>query len=568
MTKPVLFHFICLLLTGALLYPACSGNTQQAETVAKNAVELGQLQQMQIEAYIKAAVADTGRSGDSLVLLNNPELAENWFREHGFSPAWNKDKKWLPVADSVYRFIGDSRLYGLYPEDYHLIPLRQIMDTLAADTSGTGAKMDARWWAAADLLLTDAVFSIVHDIRLGRLPNDSISYRKDSILSDSFYFTRHDEILKNGLSATIKSLEPDPGVRGYHALKAAIPGFLKKAVFGKKTSGIKWPAKDSRSFNAELQARLTDEGIIPVDKPALDSAALSVFVKQYQKKMNLTVDGKAGEGTVRSLNTDDDERFARIAISLDKYKLLPARMPERYILVNVAANYMEVIDSNKLIIRSKVISGKVKTRTPLLNASIGGIITYPQWVPPSSIIEKEILPAVKRSPGYLAKKGFSLVDKNGDEVDPYSVDWSKYSKSIPYRVVQGSGDANALGIIKFVFDNKYAVYLHDTNQRYLFNNMMRSLSHGCVRVQEWDKLAAYILRSDSILSLGTRKQTTRSDSLHSWLKHKQKHSIVLANKLPLFIRYFSCEGQNGQLVFFDDVYGEDKYLRSRYLSGK
>jgi murein L,D-transpeptidase YcbB/YkuD len=241
-------------------------------------------------------------------------------------------------------------------------------------------------------------------------------------------------------------------------------------------------------------------------------------------------------------------------------------MPARYIWVNTSANYMEVIDSNNVKISSKVITGKSKTRTPLLTSLVSNIITYPQWVPPPSIVQKEILPAVKKNPGYLAKKGFSLLDKEGNEVDPYSVDWSKYSKGIPYRVVQGSGDANALGIIKFVFDNKYSVYLHDTNQRYLFSNAMRSLSHGCVRVQEWDKLAWYILRSDSVLAQG--KGTVRIDSVKSWLKNKQKKTVPLKNKVPVFIRYFTCEGQNGNLVFFDDVYGEDKYLRQRFFGDK
>jgi murein L,D-transpeptidase YcbB/YkuD len=227
---------------------------------------------------------------------------------------------------------------------------------------------------------------------------------------------------------------------------------------------------------------------------------------------------------------------------------------------------MEVIDDNEVKISSKVISGKPKTRTPLLTSAISSIITYPQWVPPPSIIQKEILPAVKKNPGYLAKKGFSLLDKDGNEVDPYTVDWSKYSKGMPYKVVQGSGDANALGIIKFVFDNKYSVYLHDTNQRYLFSNAMRSLSHGCVRVQEWDKLAWYILGSDSSLAGG--RNTVRIDSVKSWLRSKQKKTVSLRNKVPVFIRYITCEGVKGNVVFYDDVYGEDKFLRQRFFGDK
>jgi murein L,D-transpeptidase YcbB/YkuD len=241
-------------------------------------------------------------------------------------------------------------------------------------------------------------------------------------------------------------------------------------------------------------------------------------------------------------------------------------MPAKYIWINTSANYLQVMEGDKVKISSRVICGKPKTRTPLLNGAVSVLITYPQWVPPPSIVSKEILPAVKKNPGYLAKKGFSLVDSKGQEVDPYTVDWSKYSKGIPYRVVQGSGDANDLGIMKFHFDNKYSVYLHDTNQRYLFANAMRSLSHGCVRVQDWQELANYMLRNDSLVSGG--KNYTRIDSVRSWLQKKQKRHISLKNKIPVYIRNITCEGRNGTIVFYDDVYGEDKWLREKYFATK
>ena len=241
-------------------------------------------------------------------------------------------------------------------------------------------------------------------------------------------------------------------------------------------------------------------------------------------------------------------------------------MPAKYIWVNVSSYYLEMVDRDSVKFSSKVICGKPKTRTPLLTSIITELITYPQWVPPPSIVAKEILPAVKKNPGYLARKGFSLVDSKGNEVDPYTVDWSKYSKGIPYRVVQGSGDANALGIMKFVFSNKYSVYLHDTNQRYLFANAMRSLSHGCVRVQEWEKLTYYLLRNDSLNAGG--KAYTKIDSVKNWLQQKQKKTIALRNKMPVFLRNFTCEGRDGKIIFFDDVYAEDKYLREKYFASK
>jgi murein L,D-transpeptidase YcbB/YkuD len=194
------------------------------------------------------------------------------------------------------------------------------------------------------------------------------------------------------------------------------------------------------------------------------------------------------------------------------------------------------------------------------------MITYPQWTIPQSIITKEILPATKKDPGYIGKKGFSLVDSKGEEVDPYFVDWSLYKKIIPFKVVQGGGDDNALGILKFNFNNKYAVYLHDTNQRYLFSRSTRALSHGCVRVQEWQKLAYYILNNDSLNA--KNNNYVHIDSVRKWLVQKEKHVIIVRNKLPLFIRYFTCGTKDNKVVFYDDIYSEDKRLRDRYFHDK
>jgi L,D-transpeptidase YcbB len=265
------------------------------------------------------------------------------------------------------------------------------------------------------------------------------------------------------------------------------------------------------------------------------------------------------------LNTSDIERFKRIAITLDRYKQLPAKMPDTYIWVNLPGYYLQVWDNDTLVLESRTIVGKPATRTPVLNSNITDMVTYPTWTIPTSIIVKEILPGLKRSPGYLARRGYRLLNNKGEVIDPGSVNWSKYSKGIPYRVQQGSGDNNALGIFKFNFANKYAVYLHDTNQRYLFKNASRALSHGCVRVQEWEKLAFFIARNDSINTKAGDTLRYTTDSIKNWITAKAHLRIEVKNKIPLFIRYFTCEGKNGKVKFYDDIYGEDKALREKYF---
>jgi murein L,D-transpeptidase YcbB/YkuD len=267
---------------------------------------------------------------------------------------------------------------------------------------------------------------------------------------------------------------------------------------------------------------------------------------------------------INRLNNTDKEKFIRIAITLDKYKMLPS-LPEEYIWVNLPSYFLEVRKGDSVTLTSKIICGKTVTKTPQLTSAVSDMITYPQWTIPESIIKNEILPGLQRDPGYTNKKGFSIVDYKGNEIDPYTVKWAKYKKGIPYKVVQGSGDANALGVMKFNFANPSAVYLHDTNQRYLFDKKERAMSHGCVRVQKWKELAHYIIRRDS---LADSTRYTPIDSLSSWLAHKQKKVIKVRQQLPLFIRYFSVEGRNGKLLLHEDIYEEDRRIREKVFARK
>jgi len=514
-----------------------------------------------IRHSIGEAISNNGRLED-LTLLSQPRLTMILYEKNAYAPVWSNKEEWLPEGDTLYHFIKTVQLFGLFPEDYHVKELTAIRQQFFNDSDAKGDRKNASLWSKADIMLTDAFLQVVKDIKLGRLPQDSITLRKDSVLSNDFYQQQFAALQQAGsLAQLIQSLEPKQ--IGYRLLKEGIQKFLDSADYRQFTV-VPSPGKDPVKFKKALQQRLYEGGYLAVDSVMADSSQLVGAIKKFQKEKGIAVDGRAGEGTIRMLNTSDREKFFRIAISMDKYKMLPEEMPSRYIWVNIPSYYLQVIEGDSVQFSSKIICGKPKTSTPLLTSAISELITYPIWTIPNSIILKEVLPSLKKNPGYLARKGYSLVGKDG-EVDPYSVDWSKYSKSIPYRVVQGSGDANALGVFKFYFDNKYSVYLHDTNQRYLFGQTMRSLSHGCVRVQEWERLAFYILRNDSLNGGGN---VARIGSIKTWLQRKEKHSIGLKNKMSVFIRYITCEGKDGGIVFYDDIYGEDKKLREKYFAFK
>jgi L,D-transpeptidase YcbB len=545
------------------IFEACNNSKPSETDIASTPEELDIKATDIIRSSLEYAAGNEGKIDDS-IQLDNVKLVQLIYENNQFNSLWSNKEQWKPLGDSLRNFIGGAKLYGLFPGDYHLPALDSINQQFLADTLAKTARRDAVLWSKTDLMLTDAFLHIVKDIKLGRLPQDSLTQRKDSVLADEFYIQQFQMAQQKGsLTEVFHSLEPQH--MGYRYLKAGLKKFLDSADY--KIYTIVPSRKDTANFKEALKKRLYEGGFINSDSLQVDSLQLAEAVKSFQRSKGIKIDGKAGEGTIRMLNFSDRDKFVRIAITLDRYKMLQDTMPSRYIWVNLPGYYMQLIQDDSVLIMSKIVCGKNITRTPLLISAISNLVTYPQWTIPESIIAKEILPGIKKDSDYLSKKGYSLIDSKGDEIDPHTVNWSKYKKGIPYKVVQGSGDENALGILKFNFPNKYAVYLHDTNQRYLFERDMRSLSHGCVRVQQWEKLAYNIVRYDNEEKYGDGPSPVE-DSMTTWLNRKEKHTIPVRNKLPVFIRYFTCEGKNGELLFYDDIYGEDKGLHEKYFAGK
>ncbi|HET9746240.1 MAG TPA: L,D-transpeptidase family protein [Chitinophagaceae bacterium] len=541
---------------------SCKEKTRPTEKVMVQAPEKmdAKVEEL-IQSFLEYADSKKGRLEDSIVLYQLPVLI-NLYKQRSFMPQWSSSQKWLKHGDSLLHFIENVRYYGLFPEDYHSHQLLALKNKFAADND----IKDAASWARADLMLSDALISIIHDIKLGRLPTDSITLRKDSVLTEEYISSKFNAAA-SGLSLDFIIPPLEPKHEGYRELKTAVKDFLDHADFGPVTP-ISFPNKDREELRQAIIRRLFEIRFIDSTSLHVDSLQLASIIKRFQKERRLKVDGRIGAQTIRILNLSDEEKFKRIAITMDRYKMLPDSMPQKYIWVNIPSYTLRLMNNDTLVLKSKVVVGKPVTRTPVLTSAVSEMITYPQWTIPSSIIEKEILPGLKKDTGYLRKKGYSLLNGKNEEIRADSIDWSKYKKAIPFKVIQGSGDDNALGVLKFNFNNKYAVYLHDTNQRSFFNTDSRALSHGCVRVQEWEKMALYIINNENTVNANAKPRPVPVDSLMHWLEIKEKHSIPIKAKVPLFIRYFTCEVNNGQIDFFEDIYDEDKKMAELLFANK
>lgn len=546
--------FLSTLITGTLYSCKEKGNDITKVEMVEQPGDINAKAEDLIRSTLKEILGNDQGLPDSFK-VKNAFILQHLYDQNLYEPLWSSKGSFNRNGDSLFSLIAHSKEYGLFRDDYYYSKLSSIRTQLS-DTS-KAIKLNASLWAYSDLLLSSAFVQIVKDLKAGRLLPDSMAAKDSSLLPG--FFTEQLRSFQQGKDSVFENLEPKDS--GYLKLKMALKEFLPNAHFKNYTFIT---TKNITLKPALLYKRLTEEDSTLLSGQTTDSLQLSTAIKKYQKKKNIKADGKISAALIKSLNNSDNGKFIRIAINLDRYKLLPP-LPRQYIFVNIPAFYLRLIQNDTVVLKSRVVVGKPATRTPVITSVINNMITYPKWTLPESIIKKEILPGLQQDPSYTIRKGYSIVDDNGNEIDPLKIKWTKYKKGIPYKIVQGSGDDNALGVLKFNFPNKYSVYLHDTNQRYLFSNKKRALSHGCVRVQAWDELAKFILRNDSL----NAENPVPVDSLEKWLAAKQKKYIPVRKPIPLFIRYFTCDvDDEGKLFFYEDIYEEDLRIRETIFANK
>ncbi len=561
---------ICMLI----IFVACNEKKVTDEGyVITNPSSKDEAVQTTIESIL-ANIANNNFKLDS-TNIDYFKVIQNYYEKTDHLPVWSSNNRWNAAANSLVTYLKNAQLQGLFPADYNYNSIQNLKTLLDKDSLN---KQPSSVWANADVLMTNAYMGLLKDLKQGRLVSDTFSWANDTSKYNKYFGLQLEKAKQsNKLDTLLENVQPKH--EGYVLLKKGIKKFVD-SMDNRSYTYVTYPLKDSMAGTRALKKRLTEAGVniettgitktVPdsVRRFNPDSIALSNAIKQYQKKVGLTVDGKLGASLAKKLNTSDKQRFNTIAISLDRYKLLPEKMPTKYIWVNLPAYYLKVYENDTVALESRVIVGKQATPTPTLTSDISDIVLYPTWTVPTSIITKDMLPGLKRNPSYLERRGLYLLNGKGKKIDPYNVNWEKYTTGIPYRIQQGSGNSNALGVVKFNFLNPYSVYLHDTNQRYLFKNGVRCLSHGCVRVQEWKELANYIIRNDSMLLPKGDTLLCNTDSIKNWMAEKINRKVDVKNKMPLFIRYIGCEYVNGSIKFYDDIYYDDRDMKQKYFANK
>lgn len=241
-----------------------------------------------------------------------------------------------------------------------------------------------------------------------------------------------------------------------------------------------------------------------------------------------------------------------ISINMERWRRETSSYGRRYIFINIPSYMLEVVDHDSVVIYSKIIVGTPEKETPVLSSVVECFSIYPYWHVPRKISVEEYLPILKKDTTFLRRNNFDVLDRKGKVLNPDSIPWSKFTENyFPVVLRQREGVENSLGVIKFIFDNPHAVFLHDTNAKRLFKSTNRAFSHGCIRMEKAVELAHYLV---------TGSLNIESKTISKYLKEKEQHWIDLRNPIPIFTRYFTCDFQNGKLNMYKDVYGKDQQL--------
>jgi murein L,D-transpeptidase YcbB/YkuD len=283
--------------------------------------------------------------------------------------------------------------------------------------------------------------------------------------------------------------------------------------------------------------------------------ALIKAVKNFQARHGLIADGVIGRSTLKALNESVDSKITKIRLNLDRIKWLSKRADKHHIIINIPDFKLYFEENNTVIKSMRVITGKPNHPTPIFGDEVELIVLNPYWNVPTSIIQKEMIPKLLRNPKALKRRNieiFSGWGKNAKKINPEKVDWRQYlySNRVPYRFAQLPGYRNALGKIKFLFPNKFSVYMHDTPTKSLFRRYKRAFSHGCIRLSQPRELLKTFASIDKSINL---------KKAFKILKGNNNTTLKLSKKVPVDIIYLTAYvDYNGKLQFRDDIYGYDK----------
>jgi murein L,D-transpeptidase YcbB/YkuD len=545
---------LTLALLAPFSAPALAAEPDQPETLitASDAIRMA-VQNRLSEKFTATSEKKKTEQGALVEFYSVPDQKPLWVDQNGLTER----------GKAVIAEIKNADDYGLRSADYAL-----------PKTGGFSASdpNKADWLADAEITVSYAVLDYANDARGGRIKPQQLSENLDPSLALPDPSEVIESIaIRSDPAAYLRSFQPDqPQFEALRQKLIALRGGKVEHAVAEKPANfisdgpvLKLGVVDPRV--AIVRKRL-DVPAEPGMNPNTYDMGLALAVQRFQQANGTYGDGAIGAGTRRLLNGQpsaepregaNSAQIRAILINMERWRWLPHDLGPYYVNVNIPEFMLRVVDDGKPVHTTRVVVGKPEKQTPVLSNEMQEIVFGPFWNVPTSIKIEEIRPYVREEASWFGGGGFNTavfqrhnlrLKYNGEEIDPAVVDWNRVDIR-SFDIYQPPGPDNVLGKVKFVFPNKHDVYMHDTPQKFYFAQAVRAESHGCMRVQNPDQLAAVLLKHDRGWS-EARTEQAMEDGYDS--------HVALQQKIPVYITYFTLKvNDDGSLSSYGDIYGHD-----------
>jgi len=507
----------------------------------------------------------SSKSGDTATRKAQKEALIEYYLVPDQRMLWVDENGLTERAKLVIAEIGKADDYGLNASDYTL------PDAAGFNASDPKAR---EWLADAEVKVSYAVLDYTNDARGGRIEPLRLSKNLDPSLA----LPNPSEVLesiaiRSDPGAYLRSFQPDQPQ--FEALRQKLIELRGGKVEEAKPAVVTIPDGPVLKLGVEheqvalLRKRLE---ISPgANETKFDEAVLEA-VRQFQSSHGSVADGMVGAGTRRLLNGGQRQepvgspaRIKQILVNMERWRWLPHDLGAFYVTVNIPEFTLRVVEEGTPIHTARVVVGKPDKQTPVISDEMEEVVFNPYWNVPNSIKMEEIAPYFGGGGGFFGGWDTSILQRHGlriryggRDVDPDAIDWSRNDLR-NFDLVQPPGPGNVLGRVKFVFPNKHDVYMHDTTQKHLFANVVRAESHGCMRVQNPERLAEVVLQHDKNWSPARVESTFDAGG---------DNHVALEQKIPVYLTYFTLRvNDDGSISTFNDLYGHDARMNAA-LSGK
>lgn len=476
--------------------------------------------------------------------FGDPSIAA-FYRDTDYLPIWTgTDEEDRVRRAALLDVLRNVEIHGLPADRYDIAALRQQLQDVKT----------TRDLGAAEIALSRLFVKYAQDVQSGILSPARIDgdiKRQTQPREAQAYLS---ELAAAQPLDYLRSLPPNTAE--YRALmkeKLRLQRLIASGGWGAPVSSDKLEANDSGPAVVALRNRLNAMGYLPRSATRTYDAAMERAVQSFQLAHGLEADGVAGPETIKQINMSPADRLKSVIVAMERERWLNLERGERHILVNQTDFSAKIIDKGRVTFETRSVIGKDTSdrRTPEFSDTMQHMVINPSWYVPRSIVTKEYLPKLRANRN--AVRHLEITDSRGRVVNRGSTSFAKYSeKTFPFAMRQPPGPKNALGLVKFMFPNKYNIYLHDTPQKHLFARSVRAYSHGCIRLAQPFEFAYALLALQS---------DDPKAEFHRILDTGRETKVVLEQPVPVHLIYRTAfTNTRGETEFRPDIYSRDSKI--------